>query len=100
MTLDSTRIDGTRKPNHGHTGQCQSDFDHGVVGDLTTIDADSAEGFLCILNTYRSTGSSGGEVRDHAEPRSRHGMRIDGVWKIQQVDIDDTQICDWEEASA
>jgi hypothetical protein len=27
-------------------------------------------------------------------------VRIDGVWKIQQVDIDDTQLCDWEEASA
>jgi len=72
-----------------------------VVGDLTTIDADSAEGFLCILNTYRSSGSpSGEELKDHVpNPGRVTAVRIDGVWKIQQVDIDDTQICDWEEAS-
>jgi len=72
-----------------------------VVGDLMTIDADSTEGLLCILSTYRSTGSSGGELKDHVpNPGRVTAVRIDGVWKIQQVDIDDTQLCDWEEASA
>lgn len=72
-----------------------------IIGDLTTIDADSTEGFLCILNTYRVTGSSGGELKDHVPNAGRvTAVRINGVWKIQQVDISDTQICDWEEAPA
>jgi hypothetical protein len=72
-----------------------------IVGDLSTLGANSTEASLCILNTYRSSGSSGGEMKDHvAHPGLVTAVRIDGAWKIQQVDMDDTQICDWEEASA
>jgi hypothetical protein len=72
-----------------------------VVGDLRTVDANSTEGSLCVLNTYRSTGSGGGELKDHvANPGLIAAVRIDGVWKIQQIDMDDTQLCEWEEGSA
>jgi hypothetical protein len=72
-----------------------------VVGDLRTVDENSIEGSLCVLNTYRSTGSDGGELKDHvANPGLVTAVRIDGSWKIQQIDMDDTQLCEWEEGSA
>jgi hypothetical protein len=72
-----------------------------VVGDLRTVDENSIEGSLCVLNTYRSTGPTGGEVKDHvANPGLVTAVRIDGSWKIQQIDMDDAQLCEWEEGSA
>jgi hypothetical protein len=71
-----------------------------LAGDLATVDDETVEGPLCILNTYRSASASGGESQDGlAHPGQVTAVRFDGVWKIQRVDVDDTQSCD-PEASA
>ena len=70
-----------------------------LVGSLTTLDVDTVEGALCIVNTYRATDGDGylREIKDGlAHPGLVTAVRVDGVWKVQQVDEDDGQVCDPE----
>lgn len=72
-----------------------------LTGRLVTIDEETVEGLLCVKNTYRAREPGGyGEVKDGvAHPGRVTAVRIDGVWLIEQVDEDDSQVCD-PEASA
>ena len=67
-----------------------------MVGHLSTVDQNTVEGPLCILYNYRATDTQGyGEVKDGlAHPGRVTAVRLDGTWKIQQIDVDDTQVCD------
>jgi hypothetical protein len=68
-----------------------------LMGDLSPVDEATVEGQLCILNTYRALDGSGRlrEVKDGLpHPGRVTAVRLDGVWKIQQIDVDDTQVCD------
>lgn len=68
-----------------------------LVGELTTVDADTVEGALCIVNTYRAIDGDGylREVKDGLpHPGRVTAVRSAGAWKIQQVDEDDGQVCD------
>ena len=68
-----------------------------LVGDLSTVDEGTVEGPVCILNTYRALDGNGHlrEIKDDlAHPGRVTAVRRGGVWKIQQIDVDDTQVCD------
>ena len=67
-----------------------------LVGELLAVDENTVEGQLCILYNYRARDAQGyGEVKDDlAHPGQVTAVRLDGVWKIQQLDVDDGQVCD------
>lgn len=68
-----------------------------LSGDLATIDEDTVQGPLCIVNTYRLLDGDGylREVKDRLAHVGRvTAVRLDGVWKTQQIDIDESQVCD------
>jgi hypothetical protein len=70
-----------------------------LSGPLTTIDENTIEGPLCTLNTYRALNAAGQlvEVKDRlAHPGMVTASRVDGTWKIQRIDEDDTQVCEVE----
>jgi hypothetical protein len=70
-----------------------------LAGDIVTIDDDTVEGPLCIVNTYRLLDGDGylREVKDGlAHPGRVTAVRLDGAWKIQQIDVDDSQVCNPE----
>ena len=67
-----------------------------LSGEVATIDEDTVEGPLCIVNTYRLVDGDGylREVKDGlAHPGRVTAVRLDGVWRIQQIDIDESQVC-------
>jgi hypothetical protein len=71
-----------------------------LVGDLSTVDADTVEGVVCTIYHYRTNGPTGGELKDGvAHPSRVTVVRLEGVWLIQQVDENSSQVCD-PEASA
>ena len=72
-----------------------------MVGPLSTVDPNTVEGSLCILYNYRATDGQGyGEVKDGlAHPGRVTAIRLDGTWKIQQIDEDDAQVCNPETAT-
>jgi hypothetical protein len=67
-----------------------------VASELSTVDDNTVQAFLCVLNTYRATDTEGyGEVKDGlAHPGLVTAVRIDGAWRIERIDEDDTQTCD------
>jgi hypothetical protein len=69
-----------------------------LVGGLSTVDQDTVEGRLCVLYNYRAVDAQGPvEVKDGlAHPGRVTAVRLDGVWKLQQVDVDDGQVCNPE----
>jgi hypothetical protein len=69
-----------------------------LVGELSTVEQNTVEGQLCILYNYRAEDAAGYvEVKDGlAHPGRVTAVRLDGVWKIQQIDIDDGQVCNPE----
>jgi hypothetical protein len=72
-----------------------------LVGGLSTVDRDTVEGQLCILYNYRAVDAQGPvEVKDGlAHPGRVTAVRLDGAWKLQQVDVDDGQVCSPEAAA-
>jgi hypothetical protein len=69
-----------------------------LVGALSSVDENTVEGQLCILYNYRAEDAEGFvEVKDGlAHPGRVTAVRLDGVWKVQQIDIDDGQVCNPE----
>jgi hypothetical protein len=69
-----------------------------LVGALSTVDENTVEGQLCILYNYRAEDAEGFvEVKDGlAHPGRVTAVRLVGVWRIQQIDIDDGQVCNPE----
>ena len=67
-----------------------------LASEVSTVDENTVQAFLCVLNTYRAVDAEGyGEVKDGlAHPGRVTAVRINGAWRIQRVDEDDTQICD------
>jgi hypothetical protein len=66
-----------------------------LVGDLSTLDRNTVEGRLCTVYNFRATSAEGGELRDGlAHPGRVTAVRLEGLWKIQQIDEDGGQICD------
>lgn len=71
-----------------------------IAGELTTIDEVTVEGPVCIVNTYRMASPGGGETKDGlAHPGHVRAIQVEGEWKLQQIDVDDSRACD-PEASA
>lgn len=73
-----------------------------LSGDMTMLDRDWVQGPLCIVRSYRVIDGSGvlHEIIDGlANPGRVTAVRQDGVWKIQRIDMDDTQVCDPEPAA-
>ena len=72
-----------------------------LVGQLSPIDRNTVEGLLCTVYHYRAVDAEGyGEVIDGlAHPGRVTAVRLDGAWKIQQIDEDDGRVCDPEPAT-
>lgn len=70
-----------------------------LMGELSTVDTETVEALVCVVNTYRAIDGDGfvREIKDGlAHPGRVTAVRLDGVWKIQQIDVDDTQVCQAE----
>jgi hypothetical protein len=66
-----------------------------LMGDLSTVDEDTVQGVVCTVYHYRTNGPTGGELKDGvAHPSRVTVVRLDGVWLIQQIDENSSQVCD------
>jgi hypothetical protein len=68
-----------------------------LTGDLSSVDENTVEGAVCVLNTYRLLNASGElvEVKDRlAHPGQVTAVRTDGVWMIQRVDVYADAVCE------